>query len=491
MLEVSELACPIDLPKKARIHLLGICGTGMAALAGLLHEKGYLVTGSDTQFYPPMSELLKHLGLRTFQGYCAQNIVDVQPHLVIIGNVISRGNEEAQAVIDQGIPFMSFPEALRSFFLMERTPLVVAGTHGKTTTSSLLTAGLEASGCRPGFMIGGILRQYGVGFRLGEPPWFVLEGDEYDTAFFDKSPKFLHYAPKGLIVTSLEFDHGDIYANLDAVKQAFERLIAIVPSNGVIVACSDWPHLMDVCENASCPVITYGSNGNVPSFSSQHWTLADYVSSLDGITFNALLQGTVMHPVRLSMHGRHNALNALSVLALLHALGIPLKHAAAGLALAQGVKRRQEVLAEVNGILVIDDFAHHPSAVSVTLQALKECYATRRLLAVFEPRTNTSQRAVFQAAYADAFNAADMVFVREAPHPEKAPPNDRFSSVQLLKDLNERGVAAFWGRSAHELLDKLLELVREGDVVAVLSNGAFEGIHSRLIAALRDRKKYE
>jgi len=247
----------MNLPSGARIHLLGICGTGMAALAGLLHQQGYVVTGSDTQFYPPMGELLKRLGLRTFQGYRAEHLEVAQPHLVIIGNVISRGNEEAQAVMDRGIPFMSFPEALRSFFLLNRTPLVVAGTHGKTTTSSLLVAGLEAAGFVPGFMIGGILREYGVGFRLGEPPWFVLEGDEYDTAFFDKNPKFLHYAPQGLIVTSLEFDHADIYADLNAVKQAFRRLVAIVPSNGVIVACSDWPHLMDVCEAASCPVITY------------------------------------------------------------------------------------------------------------------------------------------------------------------------------------------------------------------------------------------
>lgn len=479
----------MNLPSGARIHLLGICGTGMAALAGLLHQQGYVVTGSDTQFYPPMGELLKRLGLCTFQGYSAEHLEAAQPHLVIIGNVISRGNEEAQAVMDRGIPFMSFPEALRSFFLLNRTPLVVAGTHGKTTTSSLLVAGLEAAGFVPGFMIGGILREYGVGFRLGEPPWFVLEGDEYDTAFFDKNPKFLHYAPQGLIVTSLEFDHADIYADLNAVKQAFRRLVAIVPSNGVIVACSDWPHLMDVCEAASCPVITYGSDGNMPYFSSQHWALADYAASVEGITFNALLQGKVMHQVRLPMPGMHNALNALSVLALLYALGIPLKDAAAGLALAKGVKRRQEVLAEVNGVLVIDDFAHHPGAVSVTLQALKERYEGRRLLVVFEPRTNTSQRAVFQAAYAEAFDAADLVFVREAPHPEKAPPTDRFSSVKLVSDLNDRGVAAFWGMNAQELLNKLLEQVRPYDVVAVLSNGAFEGIHDRLIAALQERSK--
>lgn len=460
----------------------------MAALAGLLHEKGYIVTGSDTQFYPPMSELLKRLGLRTFQGYSAQNIAEVQPHLLIIGNVISRGNEEAQAGMDQGIPFISFPEALRRFFLVEREPLVVAGTHGKTTTSSLLTAGLKAAGFMPGFMIGGILREYGVGFHSGEPPWFVLEGDEYDTAFFDKSPKFLHYAPKGLIITSLEFDHADIYADLKAVKQAFRRLVEIVPSNGVIVSCSDWPHLLEVCEHAPCPVITYGSCGHVPPFSSQHWSLADYAASLNGIEFNALLDGKFMHSVRLSMPGMHNALNALSVMALLHAFGIPLKDVATGLALAKGVKRRQEVLAEVNGVLVIDDFAHHPSAVSVTLQALKERYANRRLLVVFEPRTNTSQRSVFQDAYAKAFSAADMVFVREAPHPEKAPPDDRFSSTKLVNDLNQQGLLAFWGRSANELLNRLLGMVKQGDVVAILSNGAFEGLHGRLIAALNDQK---
>lgn len=487
MSDSSQADSVFGLSVGARIHLLGICGTGMAALAGLLHEQGYVVTGSDTQFYPPMGDLLKRLGLRTFQGYSAQNITEVQPHLVIIGNVISRGNEEAQAVMERGIPFMSFPEAIRRFFLTDRMPLVVAGTHGKTTTSSLVVAGLEAAGFSPGFMIGGILREYGVGFRLGEPPWFVLEGDEYDTAFFDKSPKFLHYAPQGLIITSLEFDHADIYADLDAVKQAFRRLVAIMPLNGVIVACAHWPSLMEVCEAAPCTVITYGSDGDRPSFAGQHWTLADYVPSAQGITFNALLQDKIMCPVRLPMPGMHNALNALAVLALLHAFGIPPKDVATGLALAKGVKRRQEVRAEVNGVLVIDDFAHHPTAVDVTLQALKERYNGRRLVVVFEPRTNTSQRSVFQNDYAKAFDSAELVFVREAPYPEKAPVDDRFSSVKLVNDLNDRGVQAFYGKNADVLLELILQRVKQGDVVAILSNGAFEGLHGRLIAALSDR----
>lgn len=468
---------------------MGICGTGMAALAGLLYEQGYVVTGSDTQFYPPMGDLLKKLGLRTFQGYSSKNLDEAQPDIVIIGNVISKGNEEAQAVMERDIPFMSFPDALRRFFLAGRTPLVVAGTHGKTTTSSLLVAGLEASGFRPGFMIGGILREYGVGFRLGEPPWFVLEGDEYDTAFFDKSPKFLHYAPNGVIITSLEFDHADIYADLDAVKGAFRRLVSIMPPAGVLVACADWPHLMEVCQDAPCPVITYGAQDNRPIFAVHHWMIWDYVPFSGGVSFNAVLDGEVMSSVRLTMPGMHNALNALAVLALLHAFQLPVRDVVAGLAVAKGVKRRQEVRADVGGVLVIDDFAHHPHAVDVTLRALRERYVGRRLVVVFEPRTNTSQRSVFQDAYAEAFGAADMVLVREAPHPEKAPPNDRFSSMKLVNDLNNRGIQAFWGENAEELLAKLLEMVTEGDVVAILSNGAFEGLHDRLISQLG--KKYE
>ncbi|MGQ9813222.1 MAG: UDP-N-acetylmuramate--L-alanine ligase [Dissulfurimicrobium sp.] len=464
------------------IYLMGICGTGMAGLAGLLKQKGYNVRGSDSQAYPPMGDLLKKLKIPVYLGYGKANL-SAKPDLVIIGNVIRRDNPEAAHVLSEGIPYMSFPQALSHFFLHERTPLVVAGTHGKTTTSSLLVSALTGAGQDPGFMIGGVLNAFESGFRLGSPPWFVIEGDEYDTAFFDKQPKFIHYMPKAAILTSIEFDHADIYPDLDAVKAAFIRFAKLIPQNGLLVACADWPAVKDILQYARCRVVTYGKSTDMD------YCITSCKTGETVTKFSFMAKDGPRLHAAIPLPGRHNALNALGVAALLIELGFETQTALHGLGVCSGVKRRQEVRGVEAGVAVIDDFAHHPTAVKETILALKERYAGRRIIAVFEPRTNTSRRAIFQNAYPEAFLGADMVMVRETPNPEKSPPGDRFSSQRLVDDLRALKIDAAYFPDADAIVNTLVPLCREGDVVVVFSNGAFEGIHERLLSALKDKSR--
>ena len=486
----------ISKTAKPQIHMIGICGTGMAALAGLLKERGYGVKGSDSQAYPPMSDVLKGLDIPVTLGYHPDNLVsghpDQQinkstnhplPDLVIIGNVVRADNPEASYAVSRGIPYLSFPEALSLLFLEDMRPLVVAGTHGKTTTSSLLISALEALGEGPGFMVGGMLKAFESGFRLGRPPWFVLEGDEYDTAFFDKRPKFLHYRPYGVILTSIEFDHADIYADLNAVKAAFSELVALIPPEGVLVACTDWPAVVEVCAKARCKVVTYGKSQGC------EWQLADLSVNSTDTRFTVMHHGETCGEARIRLSGRHNALNALGTLALCSHLGMGEEAVLKGLASCAGVKRRQEIRGEVAGITIVDDFAHHPSEVRETLTALRSVYPGRRLIAVFEPRTNTSRRSVFQEVYPHSFSPADRVLVREVPDPEKAPPGDRFSSIKLVADLNDMGIDASCFPDAGAILKELTASLSEGDVVAVLSNGDFEGLLERLLSALSSNRR--
>ncbi len=489
----TDLTCPLPLPGEW-IYLMGICGTGMAALAGLLKEKGYRVSGSDSAAYPPMSRLLKDLGIHVHIGYSTRNLEKLPepfktdrhtnlpafPALVIIGNVIRAENPEARFVLSTGLPYMSFPQAISHFFLDGRTPLVISGTHGKTTTSTLTVSALEACGQRPGFMIGGILRQFGSGFRLGTTPWFVLEGDEYDTAFFDKGPKFLHYRPNAAIITSIEFDHADIFKDLDEIKSAFKRLVALIPRNGLLVACGDWQTVRDVAANARCRVVFYGEGAD------NKWRLEGLDVGPRATCFDAHDGNGDITRVCLRMPGRHNALNALAALALLTELGMDKGEAVQGLASCTGVKRRQEVRGQKGGITVIDDFAHHPRAVQETLSALKATYPGGRLIAVFEPRTNTSRRSVFQEVYPASFDSADMVLVRAVPDPDKAPEGDRFSSEVLVADLKKRGIPAEFFQDAGQIVAYLVDKAENGDTIAILSNGDFEGLHERLLASLPD-----
>ncbi|MBW1635946.1 MAG: UDP-N-acetylmuramate:L-alanyl-gamma-D-glutamyl-meso-diaminopimelate ligase, partial [Deltaproteobacteria bacterium] len=378
--------------KVVHIHILGICGTGMAALAGMLQQSGYTITGSDSHVYPPMSIFLEKLGITIHNGYTSDNLKP-RPDLVIVGNVITRKNPEAGALAETDIPYLSFPQALAHFYINPLTSLVVTGTHGKTTICSLLATALFRAGLDPTFMIGGIVNEFNSNFRLGGGPYFIAEGDEYDTAFFDKEPKFLHYQPQIAIITSIEFDHADIYPDLDTIKRAFVKFVRLLPENGLLIANLDDPDVTEVAALAVCPVEGYGVDP------SNTWALGNSVCNDGKSTFTVNHQGSRWADISVAMQGRHNCLNSLAVCAVMHHLGVAPDYINRGLSSFDGVKRRQEVRAVENGITVIDDFAHHPTAVRETVKALREGYKDRRLIIVFEPRTNSSRRSIFQQDY--------------------------------------------------------------------------------------------
>jgi UDP-N-acetylmuramate: L-alanyl-gamma-D-glutamyl-meso-diaminopimelate ligase len=463
-----------------RVHVLGIAGTGMAALAGMLKERGFTVTGSDENVYPPMSDFLAAAGIPVLSGYSPGNL-QLVPDLVIIGNVIRAGNPEAAAVAELKIPYVSMPQALAHFFLKGRTPLVVAGTHGKTTTSALLASVLHFAGSDPGFMIGGIVQSFLRNSAAGRGPYFVVEGDEYDTAFFDKGSKFLHYCPSHAILTSVEFDHADIFSGLEAIKDSFRKFVSLLPAEGSLVACTDDPVVREVIRPARCRIVSYGLGDDCA------WQLRDFsaegLSSRFTVHHGGRYQGTYVLP----MPGRYNALNALAVVALLHELGLGDRITADGMASFKGIKRRQQVRGEVGGITVIDDFAHHPTSVAETVAALKAAWPHRRLIAVFEPRTNSSRRSVFQEKFAGAFAGADVILVREPLPLADLPESQRFSSSKLVEDLAAQGINAHYFAETESILEYLDKFCEEGDVVAILSNGGFDNIHERLLAGLRGR----
>jgi UDP-N-acetylmuramate: L-alanyl-gamma-D-glutamyl-meso-diaminopimelate ligase len=459
---------------------MGICGTGMGSLAGMLKAQGYHITGSDQAVYPPMSTFLAGLGIDLKPGYGPENLAS-HPDLVIVGNVITRVNPEAQELMRLGLPFLSLPQALAQFFLKDRIPLVITGTHGKTTTASLLASILDQSGLSPGFMIGGILKGYERNYQIGSGPYFVIEGDEYDTAFFDKGPKFLHYRPHYAVLTSIEFDHADIYPDVRAIQQAFARFLSILPEEGLLVAYGSEQRIQETLSKAPCTIETYGSE---PQWD---WHLGGLESHERGSRITVYRRGVYWHTFDSPLAGRHNALNFLSLIPILIHLGLGLEDIAKGLAGFQGVHRRQEIRGIQSGVTVIDDFAHHPTAVRETIQALKSQYQGRRLVAVFEPRTNTSRRKVFQNDYVSAFASSDLVLIREAPGLDNIPKEERFSSAQLVEDLAASGKKARFFPDTEAILSFLAHELKEGDVVLVMSNGGFEGIHERLLDRLAAR----
>lgn len=462
------------------IHIMGICGTGMAALAGMLKSSGFTVTGSDTGVYPPMSDFLQAQGIQAASGYGPQNL-EPRPDLVIVGNVITRKNPEAQALAATDIPYLSFPQALAHFFIQSRTSLVVAGTHGKTTTSSLLASALHQAGLDPSFMIGGIVREFDANFRLGNGPHFVAEGDEYDTAFFDKGSKFLHYQPQITIITSVEFDHADIFADLDAIKTSFRKFVALLPADGLIVAHLDDPNVAEIVAEAPCEVQGYGLNPELD------WSLSGVHSQQGMTSFQVQRQGKNWSEMTVRLPGRHNCLNSLAVTAVLHRIGLSPEQINVALSNFGGVKRRQEVRGIEAGVTVIDDFAHHPTAVRETLGALKAAYPGQRMVTVFEPRTNSSRRAVFQQDYVTAFDSADLTLIRTPIPLDTVPLEEQFSSDQLAADLVQRGLTARSFPDTDTILQELLAILKSGDVVAILSNGGFDNIHTRLLEGLRAR----
>jgi UDP-N-acetylmuramate: L-alanyl-gamma-D-glutamyl-meso-diaminopimelate ligase len=549
------------LKQGAHIHLIGICGTAMASLAGLLKSQGYHVTGSDQNVYPPMSTQLKELGIEIMTGYKRENL-RVKPDLVIVGNVISRSNEEAQALIESDIPYTSLPKAMGEFAIADRHSIVISGTHGKTTTTSMMIRVADEclGASQAGYMVGGIPIDQGRSFRNASGAFFILEGDEYDTAFFDKVPKFVHYKPRSVILTSVEFDHADIYADLNAVKQAFRMLIDLIPEDGLLVACSDDANVRELASHARCRVVTYGTHpaphhvgGSQSRYvealggphaiqpaahyrvverkmisGRNHFAIEKFTSQLaekdasiassengDAQIAESKLTSQKVADVALKSPGLHNALNATAVYALASELKWPMTGVLQGLANFKGVKRRQEVIGTPRGVTIVEDFAHHPTAVKLTSEAIREQYfggpsvekksthksdsgsvATRikdsstaaqhqgRLICLFEPRSATSRRKVFQKDYVEAFRAADMAIIAKAFDQSKISQEERFSTDELVRDMKEKGQNAQEFNSADEIVSYLKTEAQKGDVILIMSNGGFDGIYQKLTTAL-------
>lgn len=466
--------------KPKHIYLIGICGTAMASLAGMLKQRGFQVSGSDAAAYPPMSDFLQSLSIPVLQPFSASNL---QPHpdLVIVGNAISRGNVELELVLDQGIPLQSLPQVLHDEFLLDKERLVVAGTHGKTTTSSMLAWIFQHAGRAPSFLIGGIPENFGSSFALGSGCEFILEGDEYDTAFFDKGPKFLHYFPHAAILTAVEYDHADIYRNLDEVKTAFKRLVNLVPRRGLLIAWDGHANVDECVSRAFCRVQRYGLQ------ESSAWRIVDIDSMPTATRWRVLRNGTPFSNFAFPLAGEYNVLNATAAAAMAANYGISKEAIAGALRSFRSVKRRLEVKAKVHGVTIIDDFAHHPTAVAETLKAVRGRYAGRRLWAVLEPRSNTLRRRVFQHELAQSLSLADEVVLADVFKSEAIPEHERLDPAAVVAELQAGGKPARLLSSADTIIDAIAPELRPGDVVAILSNGGFGGIYEKLPAKLKSR----
>jgi len=462
-----------------KIHLIAISGVGMAAIAGLLKEAGYDVSGSDAGIFPPMSTLLERAAIPCKIGFDPSHI-DPDTDCVIIGNAVSKDNAEVVETLRRGIPYYSMPQALSTFFLNERKSLVVSGTHGKTTTSSLLSFVMTAGGLDPGVMVGGIMKNFNTNHLLGKGTHFVIEGDEYNTAFFDKGPKFLHYRPHCAILTSIELDHTDIYADLNVIKSAFKQFVRLIPSEGLLVASHE-PAVLEVIKEADCQTTTYGFHPTAT------WH-ADAIYSADGYTcFDLFHHHKKVAAVQSPMIGRHNIKNTLAVIALTHHLGLSLDAILNGIRLFQGVARRQDIVGEVNDIIVMDDFAHHPTAITETFLALRLRYPTKRLWAVFEPKSASSRRNVFQKEFVTAFMSADVTIMANLFAPEKLPEEIRLHPEQIIQDLSALGKEGYFIPTSDEIVSFLADQLIPGDLVCIMSSGGFGGIYTKLVSSLKEK----
>ena len=466
------------MQQKKHIHLIGICGTAMASLAGMLNERGFRVTGSDAAAYPPMSDFLASLGIPVAQPFDPKNLSPT-PDLVVVGNAISRGNVELEHVLDQRIPFCSLPQLLHDEFLRGKEVLVVAGTHGKTTTTSMLSWIFQSAGLEPSFLIGGIAENFGSSFSLGKGKHFILEGDEYDTAFFDKGPKFLHYFPDAVILTSVEFDHADIYEDLDAVETAFKRLVNLVPLRGRVVAFDTGDSVNRCVAKAFCSVERYGSRQE------SDWQIANLRFEPARTTWTVLRSGRPWANFEFALAGEYNVFNAVGATALATACGIPVEKIQQALNTFKSVKRRLEVKAEVNGITIIDDFAHHPTAIAGTLTALRGRYPGRRLWAILEPRSNTLRRNVFQHELVKSLGLADEIIVAGVFKSDAIPAAERLDLMAVGAELQHAGRHARIISGVEGIVQMVAPELRSGDVVAILSNGGFDGIYEKLPARLK------
>lgn len=469
--------------KFKHVHILGVCGTLMGSFASYLKRAGVRVTGSDQNVYPPMSDVLQNAGVELFSPYSADNLKKIGslPDLFVIGNVISKGNVEMTAIENSGEPYVSLPEFMERHLLPETRNLVVAGTHGKTTTSSLLAHTLTSAGLNPSYFIGGVSHSLPHSFHVPEnSKYFVLEGDEYDTAFWDKVPKFNHYLPNDVILTSVEYDHADIYPDLAAVKKAFAGLISRIRTPGRLIACIETENVRELIRAANTTLITYSRNEKDQA----DYTFKNMKTNGENTTFDVYSKGVKKDQLEINLCGEHNVLNALAVFVECSELGIPAEKIKEGLRTFRGIKRRQEERGEVNGVLVIDDFAHHPTAVRETLSALRLKYPSRRLVAVFEPRSATSRRKVFQKEYTEAFDQAGAVFVAAAFDQGKIPVDQQFSSEELVSGINARGIESVCFKEVDEGVKNVSAFAKKGDLIAVLSNGGFGGFIPKLLSAL-------
>ena len=464
------------------IHLIGICGTAMASLAGMLQERGFRVTGSDAAAYPPMSTFLESLGIPVAQPFAEANL-NPRPDLVVVGNALSRGNAELERLLDDRIPFCSLPQILHDEFLVGKDVLVIAGTHGKTTTTAMLAWIFETAGLQPSFVIGGIAENFGRSFGLGEGKHFILEGDEYDTAFFDKGPKFLHYFPDSVILTSVEFDHADIYKDLDAVETAFKRLVNLVPRRGRIVGFDPGGisgDNIDRClKKAFCPVERYGDSDRAD------WKIEDLKLNEERTSWSVLRAGKPWADFEFPLGGVYNVWNATAAAALAANYAISKDVIAKALATFRSVKRRLELKAQVNGITIIDDFAHHPTAIEQTILALRARYPQSRLWVVLEPRSNTMRRNVLQDALARSLALADQVVIAAIFKSEAIPEPERLDLKRVVAEIQKRGKQARIFADADAIVNAIVPELRERDVVAILSNGGFGGIYEKLPQRLR------
>ena len=466
------------MTENKHIHLIGICGTAMASLAGMLRGRGFRVSGSDAAAYPPMSDFLASLGIPVAQPFAAENLQPA-PDLVVVGNAISRGNVELEHVLDQRIPFCSLPQILHDQFLRGKEVLVVAGTHGKTTTTSMLAWIFHTAGLQPSFLIGGIAENFGSSFQLGQGKHFILEGDEYDTAFFDKGPKFLHYFPDSVILTSVEFDHADIYKDLDAVETAFKRLVNLVPRRGRIIAFDSGESIDHCVARAFCPVERYGSSTNAT------WRITELHLEPGRTMWSVARDGKPWAQFEYGVGGEYNVWNATAAAAMAAGCGISREEISAALKTFKSVKRRLEVRAKVNGVTIIDDFAHHPTAVAGTLTALRSTYPGARLWAILEPRSNTLRRNVLQNELAKSLALADEVIVANVFKSEVIPEAERLDLAAVAAQILKHGRRARIVPTVDGIVQLIAPELRSGDVVAILSNGGFGGIYEKLPERLK------
>jgi UDP-N-acetylmuramate: L-alanyl-gamma-D-glutamyl-meso-diaminopimelate ligase len=471
-------------PDPIHYHLIGIGGTAMASLAGLLKAAGHEVTGSDQNVYPPMSTSLEEMGVSYSQGYRPENL-DTRPDIVIVGNAISRGNPELEEVLIRKLRYTSAAATIKEEFIWGHHSLAVAGTHGKTTTTSLLAWCLESAGLNPSFLIGGVAENFGTSYRLTDSKYFVIEADEYDTAYFDKGPKMWHYLPDTAIVNNIEFDHADIYRDEEAYKFAFARFINLIPKNGTLVAGWDSPIVRELAPKSLAPVESFGYGDDAAAPGRQaHWHARDVEFSESGTSFRAFRSNEEWGRIDTPLAGAFNVRNVLAVIAGGEAIKADRDGMRHGLRTFASVKRRMEVRGEVRGVAVIDDFAHHPTAVRETIDAIRQKYAGRRIVAVFEPRSYTAQRREFQDDYVKAFGGADEVILAALFHPERYDKNTAIDLGQMVRDLSAAGKTAKNLKDADSIVADLAPRLRPRDVVLVMSNGGFGGIHQKLLDAL-------